>query len=283
MRPMLLVLLAILAAMPALAVDGVLEINQACASQTGCFAGDAAGFPVTISSSGSYRLTSNLDYPSNTGSAIEIAAASDVDIDLNGNTLKGASTCTTGAGGWVTSCSNPFGWPAIGGSGSVRIRVTNGRIIGASGPGIFLADASEVRDVQVSDCANAGIALGSRSIVSSVSSIGNAGAGISIQSSSGLVRDSVVANNRLQGIFVGAGSTVTGNTSFTNGSDGIAALSGSTIQGNTARGNGSFGLNLNSGSSYRDNTITANVGGTVSGAAAVNTGGNACNGTPTCP
>ena len=48
-------------AVPALAVDGVLEINQACAVNTGCSTGDTAGFPVTISTSGSYRLTSNLE------------------------------------------------------------------------------------------------------------------------------------------------------------------------------------------------------------------------------
>ena len=37
-----------LMASPALAVDGVLEINQTCAVLTGCFAGDIPGFPVTI-------------------------------------------------------------------------------------------------------------------------------------------------------------------------------------------------------------------------------------------
>ncbi|MDG2051443.1 MAG: hypothetical protein P8M78_14920 [Myxococcota bacterium] len=41
---------------PALAVDGVLEINQACAVNTGCFSGDAAGLPVTITAAGSYRM-----------------------------------------------------------------------------------------------------------------------------------------------------------------------------------------------------------------------------------
>ena len=45
---------------PALAVDGVVEINQTCAVNTGCFAGDTPGFPVTITVAGSYRLTSNL-------------------------------------------------------------------------------------------------------------------------------------------------------------------------------------------------------------------------------
>ncbi len=43
----------------AFATDGVLEINQTCAVQTGCFAGDTAGFPVEIDVAGSYRLTSN--------------------------------------------------------------------------------------------------------------------------------------------------------------------------------------------------------------------------------
>ena len=77
---------SIMAAAPALATDGVLEINQACAVQTGCFAGDGPGFPVTLAASGSYRLTSNLDFPSNTSSAIDVAN-SDISIDLNGTTI----------------------------------------------------------------------------------------------------------------------------------------------------------------------------------------------------
>jgi hypothetical protein len=52
MRLLLTLLLLLALVPPALAVDGVLEINQTCAEQTGCFTGDAAGFPVTISASG---------------------------------------------------------------------------------------------------------------------------------------------------------------------------------------------------------------------------------------
>ena len=55
MRTYLLSLIALLLvalAGPAFAVDGVAEINQTCAVNTGCFAGDFAGFPVTISSAG---------------------------------------------------------------------------------------------------------------------------------------------------------------------------------------------------------------------------------------
>ncbi len=42
-----LVLAWIAAPLAARAADGVLEINQACAA-AGCFAGDSAGFPVTL-------------------------------------------------------------------------------------------------------------------------------------------------------------------------------------------------------------------------------------------
>ena len=60
MRIQLLTLLVLVWALPVLAVDGVLEINQTCAVPTGCFAGDATGFPVQINASGSNRPTSNL-------------------------------------------------------------------------------------------------------------------------------------------------------------------------------------------------------------------------------
>jgi hypothetical protein len=65
MRACLLLLLLLVVASRAVAIDGVLEINQTCAVNTGCFAGDAPGFPVTISATGSYELTSNLTATAN--------------------------------------------------------------------------------------------------------------------------------------------------------------------------------------------------------------------------
>ena len=46
-------------AAPGAASDGVLEINQTCAVNTGCFPGDAPGFPVHLDGtpSKSYALT----------------------------------------------------------------------------------------------------------------------------------------------------------------------------------------------------------------------------------
>jgi hypothetical protein len=93
------ILLLALAAAPASARagDGVIEINQSCAL-AGCFAGDAAGFPVTIDASGSYRLTSNL-LSGSTGIQVITDA---VQLDLGGFTLDGGGRCT---GTPVASCS----------------------------------------------------------------------------------------------------------------------------------------------------------------------------------
>jgi len=83
MRWILPITLLALAA-PALAADGVLEINQTCATRTGCFSGDAAGFPVTIGgkAGSSYRLTGDLIVPDENTDAI-VVSTSDVGIDLN--------------------------------------------------------------------------------------------------------------------------------------------------------------------------------------------------------
>jgi hypothetical protein len=56
MRSILIFLLFLVLAGPALAVDGVLEINQTCAVQTGCFAGDIPGFPPSPTAAPESRL-----------------------------------------------------------------------------------------------------------------------------------------------------------------------------------------------------------------------------------
>ena len=86
-------LLALGLSSPALAVDGMLEINQACAVSTGCFSGDAAGLPVTITAAGSYRLTSNLTVPDENTDGI-VVSANDISIDLNGFGIIGPVTCS---------------------------------------------------------------------------------------------------------------------------------------------------------------------------------------------
>src|SRR5262245_24689246 len=83
-------------AVPALAVDGAIEFNQAAVSAGGITPGDTPGFPATLSLPGSYRLTGNLDLrgepsPPNT-TAVEITAK-DVTLDLNGFAIIGNAVC----------------------------------------------------------------------------------------------------------------------------------------------------------------------------------------------
>ena len=80
----------------AYASDGVLAINNVC-NNFGCFSGDTAGFPITITNSGSYILTSNLVSSSTTINIIEVNA-NNVTIDLNGFSIIGPQTCTGGGG-----------------------------------------------------------------------------------------------------------------------------------------------------------------------------------------
>ena len=76
---------------PALASDGVIEINQAKALAGGVTAGDTATFPVTISEPGSYILTSDL---MTSGPMIDITVGN-VTLDLNGFTLSNSGNSTT--------------------------------------------------------------------------------------------------------------------------------------------------------------------------------------------
>ena len=75
--------LAILAALalPVYAVDGVALINQNAALAGNVTPGDAPGFPVMISVSGSYRLSGNLTVPDANTPAFHISA-DNVTIDL---------------------------------------------------------------------------------------------------------------------------------------------------------------------------------------------------------
>ena len=86
-------LLLALSATSAFAVYGVIEINQARALAGNVTSGDTAGFPVTISQSGSYRLTGNLTVPNTSVHAIQIIA-DNVPVDLNGFSIIGQTVCS---------------------------------------------------------------------------------------------------------------------------------------------------------------------------------------------
>lgn len=288
---------------PAISADGVLEINQVCATQTGCFSGDAAGFPVTIDGSAgkSYRLTSDVNVsiatPNEDGIHVN---TSQVSIDLNGFSLNGP---TLGSGtGYAIRGGGPTG--AFAGF----LVVKNGSIRGWKSGGLFLVDAEGVRvenltfdsndfvsifvgeDARVSNnrvsgafSSTVGIIARDRSIVSNnvVREMGTLG----ISCGEGCkIEGNTSSDNGDNGISVGTGSSVLNNTVNDNEGDGISAIgSGNSVNGNTAIGNDGYGLLLSGSTGYRDNTIFVlpPASGTVSGG--VNAGGNVCNSSTTCP
>lgn len=142
------VTVVLLAATVAQAVDGVVEINQACAINGGCTPFDIPGFPVTIRQ-GSYRLTSDLNFSEPSTIGIEIVS-SNATLDFNGFKLAGspdAGVIQTGVQG-----------------GSFNV-VTNGRIEDVDGPCISLGDHARVENMMVLGCGGPGIHVGEHGIV----------------------------------------------------------------------------------------------------------------------
>jgi parallel beta-helix repeat protein len=172
-------------AVPSLSADGQIVINQSKAKAGNITPGDAAGFPVTLSRSGSYVLSSNLTVPvDKTGIQI---AASDVTIDLNGFKITGSGLI--GAG--ISQDAEPRRGATI----------RNGTIANF-GVGIHLD-----RFVNT--------------VVENMRAFNNSFTGMNLGFNS-LIRGNVVSDNGQDGIFVAGASLVSGNTAIHNGRRGLA-------------------------------------------------------------
>lgn len=255
-RESLVIAAVVLCVTPASAVDGVLEINQACAAGPGCFAGDGAGFPVTITSAGSYRLTSDLTLTA-PGSGIEVAA-NHVSIDLNGFGLVGPTTCT-GSGASI-SCGSQSGRGIRNTNfGGRDVWVSNGRIRGF-GFGIELGDASRVESVTVETNGSWGIVVGAESIVSDATAHRNGNFGIQVGSNS-LVRASRTTANGSDGVSVGGlrrGVSIQETTASENGGDGIDAGNAASVRRCTANDNEGTGIRVGNVSLVTDSIAWIN-------------------------
>lgn len=280
----LAVITLICAAGQAFAVDGVIEINQAKALAGGVTLGDTAGFPVTISAPGSYRLTSRLERiaGSNDEPLIQITNG-DVTLDLNGFPVYGPGKFGSGAGIRATATGH--------------VAVKNGTVRNFGGPGISVDGPASIDDVIVRDTGGTGIACVENCRIRRclVSDNGVDGLFTGAQS---VVESTVARNNTRDGISVGRSSVVAACTSSENGRDGIALFGASVARGNSSAQNGSNGIDAtDSGSNVVDNIVSLNtdvdlnlspftgyggnvmiraVGSTVSGG--VQTATNVCNG-----
>lgn len=305
----------------ALAADGVLEINQTCAVQSGCFSGDVAGLPVTINGSAGhgYRLTSDLVVPNENTDGIQVSAPSIV-IDLAGFQIA-RSACINA----TIPCI-----PAAGTGAGIERNLTtargtivrNGNVVGMGSHGVVLGDHGIVENVTARWNAGHGIFVDDASVVTGCTTYQNnldgifaaAGSNVSgntthdnlddgievfsgasvtrntayrngdegIRGSTGvLVSDNVVYQQTDDGIAVGSGGRISNNAVNANGGDGIEATTGTSVQGNSTVDNTGFGLVLGDASGYRENTIYSNTAGTVTGG--LNLGGNNCELALTCP
>ena len=278
------------------ATEGVIQINQAQALAGGVTAGDAAGFPVTISASGSYVLTGDLQPPDTATTAISVTADW-VTIDLNGFEIAGPNSCTwNGSGGDCTATSTGDG---INASGREGLTVRNGIIRGVGDDGIEAGTGASVESVTADGNGGVGILVGYEShvalsaarlngshglaggrysilagiaarhndgagldcsqmcIVSGSTAVENGGHGIDV-GTIGVVHDNVSEDNGGYGFNASAHTNVYDNVASGNGQYGFAYGEQVLYRSNTARGNGSSGINTSTGSLVLNNVIRVN-------------------------
>jgi hypothetical protein len=267
--PKMLLLVVMLSPFAAHAASGAYEINQDCVA-VGCFAGDAAGYPVTITQPGTYVLTSDLAPPALSGvDAIDVQTTS-VDLDLNGHTIDGGGTCP----GEPVSCT-----PGNGAYG-----ISAGSLVGA---GAFHIHDGTVRGFGASSSNAISIFnAGDGTRLERLNVVENAAVPMSVYIASYhpmsmiRVQDSQFARNGGRGLDGGmATRMVISNNTFTgNQTQGINVPDASVIESNYFVANGSYGVTCNNRCALGHNTFDSNNNGGVQWnvPALLDRGGNTC-------
>lgn len=257
MAPTLLSLITLPLGLPAAAVDGVIEINQARAAAGSVTASDTPGWPVTIDAPGSYRLTGDLSPPANT-TAIDITA-SQVTLDLGGFSITESNSCS---GIPVTTCTTTLGNAGIKANAANQQAVTvrNGTVAGMGGAGV---DGSSTRAMVVEDVRSggngaSGIVVGDASRVVRCQASLNFGTGIHMIGIASFAAENQVVGNHDFGIAVngvpGGQSSILRNVASTNslggytcGASDVCLYSGNIVFGGGIAGGVSHGDNLCNG------------------------------------
>lgn len=251
---------------PSHAADGAVYIDQNRVQVGGVTPGDAPGFPVTISQSGSYRLSGNLTVNDLNTTAIQITADF-VTLDLNGFSIAGPAICTAGT---ATTCPAPGTGDGVLSGGDQApvprgVRILNGSVRGMGRIGIKLSGSgSVVERVTVDSNAGGGMSVAGAVIQSAATQNGSFGI------IADTVRDSTAQQNSGDGIILGInGGVATGNVSALNGGFGMAVQFG-TASSNTLFLNQAAGISASCPSSLVSNTIVTN------GPASIKTSGDGC-------
>ncbi len=203
--------------------DATVQTTAAASSETRT---PIATIPYTISTSGSYYLTQNLEH---TGSDIGIYIdANFVTLDLNGFTISGDQT-TSSDGVYVNykSCVTvkngiifnfDYGIYFFGTSSSVGYLAENVQVINCAGAGIWLnGSGNEIRKCNISLCQGNGITdNGYGSMFRGNTIIDNDGNGI-ISANYASFIDNLITYNDLAGIEPTGNSFFDGNLVYSNG------------------------------------------------------------------
>lgn len=197
-KRMLGLVLCLMAPFPALAVDGVIEINADCAA-FGCFSGDSPGFPVTIEFPGSFRLTSDL-VTGSTNTTFIVVNSGQVSIDLNGFSLIGPVTCS----GSSLTCSGSGTGDGIDANNDEDTVIRNGTIRGMGDNGIRVCRGARLSDLTIAENGDLGIdAVCPGARLTDLVVRENGGNGVSLGFGASYLTDSTVYNNQSQGVFGG--------------------------------------------------------------------------------
>lgn len=253
--------------------DGRAEIDQICATTTGCLPGDAPGFPITITGAGarSVVLTSDLVLPDASAHGI-VVSASDVTIDLAGHSIQ-LQACVGATG----TCSDPLSSTcAIITSVGLDVYgmvVRDGEVVGMA-CGVLGDVASEVSGVVARWNRASGISSSRwASMILENIAVENGGSGFFLEGQSLAVANQATSNG-FMGIQNGVspGQVVHGNTARSNASFGITAPDGSVVVGNVSRDNEVRGLFTDTVNVVQGNTVVSNVltaSGAVGGAGSI--------------
>jgi hypothetical protein len=193
-----------LASAPASAGDGVIEINAVAAQQGGITDGDSPGFPVTLSKSGSYRLTGDLLSSSQAVPVVDVTA-NRVNLDLAGFTIGacvGGGVCATGTAHAIDAFQSDVrihdGVVRDAGAACIRAgsraSLENLHIVSCAEDGVSVSTSARVVGVTVSAATRYGVSIGAGSLVTDSVITGSGSVGVRFYENV-LVIDSVIDDN----------------------------------------------------------------------------------------
>ncbi len=196
--------------------------------------------PYTISVTGSYYVTANLNGP--VGITI---TTSNVTLDLNGYTLKGTPG-NTSEGIKVTIAAT-------------NIVIRNGGVTrwGKEGIKASMASNSNFTELQILNNSLDGLTAGNNNLASFIVASNNTFDGIDFGESASIYH-CTAANNQNDGIEADAGSSISECTARDNVQHGIRTTGSSTLSLNTCTENNGHGFSCGSGSNVSQNTASNN-------------------------